>query len=259
VNLTFISFTFAAIIILLFITILWWISLIIKNASIIDIFWGIGFVILAWLEYSISSFISPAKLLLTILVTLWGIRLALHIGIRNWGQPEDFRYAKWRSENGASWWWVSYFKVFLLQGLIMWIVAAPILSLRVTDGIPPLSAIDLFAASIWTVGWVFETLSDLQLTRFKANPGNKGKLLTTSLWKYTRHPNYFGDALQWWAFYLIAANTGAWWTIFSPLLMTFLLIKVSGVTLLEKTMVSKPGYEDYMKKTSSFFPLPPKK
>jgi steroid 5-alpha reductase family enzyme len=138
-------------------------------------------------------------------------------------------------------------------------VAAPILSLRVTDGIPPLSAIDLFAASIWTVGWVFETLSDLQLTRFKANPGNKGKLLTTSLWKYTRHPNYFGDALQWWAFYLIAANTGAWWTIFSPLLMTFLLMKVSGVTLLEKTMVSKPGYEDYMKKTSSFFPLPPKK
>ena len=238
---------------------LWLFSLLIKNSSIVDIFWGIGFVLIAWINYSLSPFISPAKLLMTILVTIWGIRLALHIGIRNWGKPEDFRYAKWREENGPRWWWFSFLKVFVLQGAIMWIVSVPIISIIVTDGIPALPSLALLGGLVWAYGFFFEAVGDWQLARFIANPANKGKLMTNGVWKYTRHPNYFGDAAQWWGFYLIALGSGAWWTIFSPLLMTFLLVRVSGVAMLEKTMKSKPGYEEYAKKTSAFIPWLPKK
>ncbi len=238
---------------------LWLFSLLIKNSSIVDIFWGIGFVLIAWINYSLSPFISPAKLLMTILVTIWGIRLALHIGIRNWGKPEDFRYAKWREENGPRWWWFSFLKVFVLQGAIMWIVSVPIISIIVTDGIPALPSLALLGGLVWAYGFFFEAVGDWQLARFIANPANKGKLMTNGVWKYTRHPNYFGDAAQWWGFYLIALGSGAWWTIFSPLLMTFLLVRVSGVAMLEKTMKSKPGYEEYAKKTSAFIPWLPQK
>jgi steroid 5-alpha reductase family enzyme len=236
-------------------TLLWLFSLLIKNASIVDIFWGIGFVIIAWLDYSISPFMSSTKWLMTILVTIWGLRLALHIGIRNWGQPEDFRYAKWREENGQHWWWISFFKVFLLQGLLMWVISAPIISIRVTDGIPPLAVL---GALVWAYGFFFEAVGDWQLTRFKANPKNKGKLMTSGVWRYTRHPNYFGDAAQWWGFYLIALSAGGWWTIFSPIIMTYLLLQVSGVALLEKTMKRRPGYEEYARKTSALVPWRPK-
>jgi len=258
-SLTLFNFLVSGLAILGLMTALWLFSLLIKNASIVDIFWGLGFVMVAWIDYAMSPFMSAGKWLMTILVTIWGVRLALHIGIRNWGKPEDFRYAKWREENGASWPWRSFFKVFLLQGLLMWIIAVPIISIRVTDGIPPLSSLQIFAALIWAYGFFFEAVGDWQLTRFKSVPANKGKLMTTGVWKYTRHPNYFGDAAQWWGFYLLALSAGAWWTIFSPLLMTFLLLQVSGVTLLEKTMKSKSGYEDYMNKTSAFFPWPPKR
>jgi steroid 5-alpha reductase family enzyme len=239
-------------------TLLWLFSLFIKNASIVDVFWGIGFVIIAWLDYAISPFMSSTKWLLLILVTIWGLRLALHIGIRNWGKPEDFRYAKWREESGPRWWWVSFFKVFLLQGILMWIIAAPIISIRVTDGIPPLSPLAVLGALVWAYGFFFEAVGDWQLARFKANPPNKGKLMTTGVWKYTRHPNYFGDAAQWWGFYLIALSAGSWWTIFSPAIMTYLLVRVSGVAMLEKTMKEKPGYEEYARKTNAFVPQWPK-
>lgn len=237
---------------------LWLLSLILKNSSIVDIFWGLGFVAVAWIDKSISPFMSPDKWLMLILVTVWGIRLALHIGTRNWGKPEDFRYANWRRENGASWWWRSFFKVFLLQGIIMWIVAAPIISIRVTDGIPPLSPLAILGSLVWAYGFFFEAVGDWQLTRFIADPSNKGKLMTSGVWKFTRHPNYFGDAAQWWGFYLIALASGGWWTIFSPMLTTFLLVRVSGVAMLERTMKTKPGYDEYARNTSSFIPLPPK-
>jgi len=239
-------------------TLLWLFSLLIRNASIVDIFWGIGFVIIAWLDYAISPFMSSTKWLLLILVTIWGLRLALHIGIRNWGKPEDFRYAKWREESGPRWWWVSFFKVFLLQGILMWIIAAPIISIRVTDGIPPLSPLAVLGALVWAYGFFFEAVGDWQLARFKANRANKDKLMTSGVWKYTRHPNYFGDAAQWWGFYLIALSAGSWWTIFSPAIMTYLLVRVSGVAMLEKTMKGKPGYKEYARKTSAFIPWPPK-
>jgi steroid 5-alpha reductase family enzyme len=239
--------------------VLWLVSLLLKNSSIVDIFWGPGFVLIAWVNYLLSPFISPAKLLMTVLVTIWGLRLAIHIGIRNWGKPKDFRYAKWREENGIRWWWYSFFKVFVLQGVIMWIVSTPIISMIVTDGIPPLPPLALLGGLVWAYGFFFEAVGDWQLTRFIANPANKGKLMTSGVWKYTRHPNYFGDAAQWWGFYLIALASGGWWTIFSPLLMTFLLVRVSGVAMLEKTMNAKPGYEEYMKRTNAFFPWFPKK
>lgn len=238
--------------------VLWLLSLALKNSSIVDIFWGPGFVLVAWVNYFMSPFISPAKLLMTILVTIWGLRLALHIGIRNWGKPEDFRYVKWREENGARWWWFSFFKVFVLQGVIMWIVSTPIISIIVTDGIPPLSPLAILGGLVWAYGFFFEAVGDWQLSRFIADPANKGKIMTTGVWKYTRHPNYFGDAAQWWGFYLIALSAGGWWTIFSPLLMTLLLVRVSGVALLEKTMKKKPGYEEYMKRTNAFIPWFPK-
>jgi len=239
------------------VTFLWLVSLLIKNASIVDVFWGIGFVFIAWLDYSISPFMSSTKWLLLILITIWGLRLALHIGIRNRGKPEDFRYAKWRKEHGKGWPLISYFQVFLLQGFLMWIIAAPLISIRVTDGIPPLPPLAVIGALIWVYGFFFEAVGDWQLARFKADPANKGKLMTSGVWKYTRHPNYFGDAAQWWGFYLIAAGAGGWWTIFSPIVMTFLLLKVSGVAMLEKTMKDKPGYKEYAQKTSAFIPMPP--
>jgi len=233
---------------------LWLISLALKNASIVDIFWGIGFITVTWASYRLAPGYLPRKQLVAVLVTIWGLRLAMHIGIRNGGKPEDFRYAKWREESGTRWWWFSFFQVFLLQGILMWIISTPLLAAQ-TSGFPAiLTPLDFIGASLWTLGLLFEAISDFQLTRFKAEPANKGKLLTDGLWKYTRHPNYFGEAVLWWGFYIIALATGYWWTIFSPILMTYLLMKVSGMAMLEKTMKLKPGYEEYMQKTNAFFP-----
>src|SRR5689334_15713748 len=176
-------FLISALAILGMMILLWLLSLALKNSSIVDIFWGPGFVLVAWVNYLMSPFISPAKLLMTILVTIWGLRLALHIGMRNWGKAEDFRYVQWRKENGARWWWFSFFKVFLLQGIIMWIVSVPIISIIVTDGIPPLPPLAMVGAVVWACGFFFEAVGDWQLTRFIADPANKGKLLTSGVWK----------------------------------------------------------------------------
>jgi steroid 5-alpha reductase family enzyme len=194
-----------------------------------------------------------------VMVTVWGLRLALHIGFRNWGKPEDFRYAKWREENDARWWWVSFFKVFLLQGLLMWIISASILAAQTSSFPAILTPLDLLGLLLWAFGLLFETIADLQLSLFKLNATNRGKLLTTGLWKFSRHPNYFGEAVVWWGIYIVALAAGAWWTIFSPILMTWLLLRVSGVAMLERTMRLKPGFEEYMRKTSAFFPWFPKR
>lgn len=239
----------------LFITVLWLFSLLLKNSSIIDIFWGVGFIIIAWLAFTLTiQGYLPRRQLITTLVTIWGLRLALHIGIRNRGKPEDFRYAKWREENGSRWWWFSFIQVFLLQGFLMWVIAAPILAAQ-TSGFPAiLTPLDWLGTILWLTGFLFESVGDLQLMAFKAHPANKNKILKSGLWKYTRHPNYFGEAVIWWGFYVIALAAGAWWTIFSPVLMTWLLLRVSGVALLERAMKQKPGYKEYMQTTSAFFP-----
>ena len=240
-------------------TLLWLVSLHLKNASIIDIFWGIGFIVVAWLAFALTpQGYLPRKLLIGTLVTLWGLRLAIHIGLRNLGKLEDFRYAKWRAEHGTRWWWFSFIQVFLLQGFLMWVISAPILA-AMTSGFPAiLTPLDWLGALLWAFGLLFEAGGDAQLMAFKTNPANKGKLFTGGLWKYTRHPNYFGEALVWWGFYLIALAAGRWWTMFSPVLMTYLLLKVSGVAMLERTMRQKPDFEEYKRRTSAFFPWFPK-
>lgn len=251
-------FAYEGVLILAMMTLLWLLSLALKNASIVDIFWGVGFIVVVWFAYSTASGYLPRKTLICALTTLWGLRLALHIGFRNLGKPEDYRYAKWREENGPRWWWRSFLQVFLLQGFLMWIISAPLIAAQ-TSGFPAiLSPLDHVGASLWTLGLLFETIGDLQLTRFKADPSNQGRLLTTGLWKYTRHPNYFGEAVVWWGIYVVALAAGAWWTVFSPILMTWLLLRVSGVSMLERRMRLKPGYEEYMRKTSAFLPWFPK-
>lgn len=245
--------------ILALMTLLWLVSLPLKNSSIVDIFWGTGFVITAWAAFLITPDGPTArKLLICALVTIWGLRLSIHIFIRNHGKPEDFRYQKWREESGKAWWLRSFFRVFLLQGVLMWIISAPLLAAQLVN--QPLFWLDYLAVAVWLIGFFFEAVGDWQLARFKSNPANKGKVLSTGVWRFTRHPNYFGDAAQWWGYYLVAAAAGGWWTVFSPILMTLFLMRVSGVTLLEKSLKKdKPGYQDYMATTSEFIPWFPKK
>ena len=242
-------------------TLLWLISLAMKNSSIVDIFWGTGFVIVAWAAFLLTpDGFEPRKYLLNTLVTIWGLRLSLHILTRNWGKPEDFRYQAWRNAAGPSWWWRSFLKVFLLQGLLLWLISTPLLAAQFSAQPDRLSALDYLAIPVWLIGFFFEAVGDWQLRRFIAVPINKGKVLSSGVWRYTRHPNYFGDAAQWWAYFLIALSTGAWWTIFSPIVMTTLLMRVSGVALLEKSLVNeKPGYREYVETTSEFFPWFPRK
>ncbi|MBM3121529.1 MAG: DUF1295 domain-containing protein [Chloroflexi bacterium] len=240
---------------------LWLLSLALRNASIVDIFWGTGFVIVAWAAFLFTpdGFL-PRKLLLAALVTIWGLRLSIHILRRNWGKPEDFRYAAWRQESGRSWWWFSFFKVFLLQGVLLWIISTPLVAAQFSPAPARLGLLDVLGVLLWAFGFYFEAAGDAQLERFKSNPANKGKLLTTGVWHYTRHPNYFGDAAQWWGYFLIAAGAGGWWTVFSPVLMTLLLVRVSGVALLEKTLIeTKPGYREYAQTTSAFVPWFPRR
>ena len=241
--------------------ILWVISLILKNSSIVDIFWGFGFVISAWVYFALTpeGFI-VRKLLISSLATVWGMRLTLHVLTRNWGKPEDFRYQKWRRESGKIWWIKSLFQVFVLQGLLMWLISTPLLAAQSAALPVRLSILDIAGVLLWIVGFFFETAGDLQLVNFRKNPDNKGRLLNSGVWRYTRHPNYFGDAAQWWAFFLIAASAGGWWTVFSPVIMTLFLVKVSGVAMLERTLKeTKPGYREYMETTSAFIPWFPKK
>lgn len=255
-------FLLAALLVFLLMTLMWIWSLVLRDSSIVDPFWGAGFVVLAWFY----SFLTPLNgdpargNLLLALVFLWGLRLSVFLLIRSVQKgKEDPRYAKWRQEAGRAWWWRSFFKVFLLQGALMWLLSAPFLV--VLNSLTPigLNGLDYAAVALWVVGFFFEVVGDWQLMRFKADPANKGKVLDSGLWRYTRHPNYFGEAVMWWGFGLLAANTGAWWALLSPLAMTFLLLRVSGVTLLERDLKdSKPQYTDYIRRTSAFFPRPPK-
>ena len=251
-------YAIALLVILILTKLLWLLSLRLEDSSIVDIFWGSGFVVLAWVYFALSPDGSPSrKALLLALVTLWGLRLSIHILRRNWGKPEDFRYQTWRKEAGKSWWWQSLLRVFWLQGALLWIISAPLLTAQQSP--QGLTFLDYVGVAVWLVGFYFEAVGDAQLARFKANPANKGKVLDSGVWGLTRHPNYFGDAAQWWGFFLIAAAAGGWWTVFSPLLMTVLLLRVSGVALLEKSLETRPGYREYIERTSPFIPWFPRK
>lgn len=251
----------AAPVILGLMTILWIASLILRDSGIVDIFWGAGFVVSNWLYFALAPTGYPArKWLISALITIWGLRLSLHILRRNWGKPEDFRYRKWREEAGSKWWWQSLFRVFLLQGVLLWIISAPLLAAQIGAAPARLTLLDFAAVPLWAIGFFFEAVGDWQLARFKADPANRGKVLNAGVWRCTRHPNYFGDAAQWWSYYLIAVAADGYWTIFSPVMMIGLLLRVSGVALLEKSLTkTKPGYQEYIETTSAFIPWFPRK
>ena len=244
--------------VLLALTLLWMLSLRLRDASIIDSFWGPGFALATLVYYLVDGSRASRGTLVLLLVTTWAARLGYHLHRRNRRLGEDPRYAAMREKYGERWGRVSLFRVFWLQGAILWIVSAPLLT--AVRGRTALSALDFAGAAIFLVGLALESLADHQLTRFRADPAKKGRVLESGLWRYSRHPNYFGDAVVWWGLYTVAAGAGAYWTIFAPVIMTFLLLEVSGVPLLEKSLSqSRPGYAEYVRRTSAFVPWPPKK
>ena len=255
---TVLATTLASVLLLMFL--LWLVSLALKDASIVDTFWGVGFTAIAWICFAITNGYAPRKLIISTLVTIWGLRLASHIFRRNHGKGEDFRYRRMRARHQERFALVSLFTVFGLQGLLMWVISLPVQVAQVSPAPARLTWLDLLGVAVWTVGFLFEAVGDYQLMRFKADPDNAGKVMERGLWAYTRHPNYFGDATLWWGLFLIAlATPGGIWTIISPAIMTFLLMKVSGVALLEKSLVkTKPEYQDYIRRTSAFFPWIPR-
>lgn len=234
----------------------WIASLVRRDSSLVDRLWGLGFVLLAHHHGTTAAAQGGAvDRLLAGLVLVWGLRLSWHITRRNWGHGEDRRYAAMRERNGRRWWWQSLVTVFLLQGVLILVIGLPLAAIAA----PAATWGRVLGTILWAVGFAFEAGGDWQLARFRANEANRGRVLDTGVWRYSRHPNYFGDALQWWGFWCFAASAGLWWTIVSPIFMTLLLLKVSGVTLLEAALVdSKPGYREYVRRTSAFVPWWPR-
>lgn len=237
----------------------WVLSLVKRDASVADPLWGVSFVLIAWVSVLRSETPAAGDLLVVGMVTLWGLRLSGYLTYRNWGQEEDHRYAAMRDKHGGWFPLVSLATVFGLQALLAWIIALPVqVGMARPDQIGPLV---LLGGAIWAIGLAIETTADLQLARFKADPANKGGVMDQGLWRYSRHPNYFGEFVLWWGIYLAAAESGSWWwTIIGPLTISVLLLKVSGVTLLEKSLAERlDAYGDYARRTSAFVPWPPKK
>ncbi len=248
---------------LAYVLMIWLLSLLIGRVSIIDAFWGPGFVLLAMLCYVMTSDAGwgRAETVLVGMVTVWGTRLGVHLAIRVLNDPhEDRRYAAMKANHQSHWWLKSLGIVFLLQGLIMWFVALPITASFAFETRPSIDWLAPLGLVCWAIGVFFEAVGDWQLVRFRADPANQGRVLDAGLWRLTRHPNYFGDFAVWWGLWLFCLGCGApFWTVASPLVMSVFLMKVSGVVLLEKDIAGRrPEYVDYIRLTNSFFPGPKK-
>jgi len=203
--------------------------------------------------------VSARPMLITILVAVWGIRLSLYVHFRNRNKPEDFRYRKWREEWGSSFYIRSYLQVFILQSILLVLISTPVIYVSSVQN-PPLGYTDAVGALVWMIGFFFESVGDYQLRRFMRDPMNKGRIMTSGLWRFTRHPNYFGEVAMWWGIFLIALSVpGGWWTIIGPATITFLILKVSGIPMLEAKYQGNPEFAAYQRHTSSFFPLPPRR
>ncbi|OGG34928.1 steroid 5-alpha reductase [Candidatus Gottesmanbacteria bacterium RIFOXYB1_FULL_47_11] len=234
------------------------ISLVKKRNDVADIAWGLGFIVLSWSGLLVSGF-SLRAFMVNILVTIWGSRLAWHIYTRNRNKREDYRYLAWRNEWGRWFYIRSYLQVFLLQGTFLFLIVQPVVYIN-AFGAAPFQITDVVGVAVWLIGFYFEHTGDRQLKQFVSNPSNKGKIMDQGLWRYSRHPNYFGEVAQWWGLFFIALSVpGAIFTIIGPLTITFLILFVSGVPLLEKKYAGRADFEEYKKRTSVFFPLPPKK
>jgi steroid 5-alpha reductase family enzyme len=235
----------------------WLLSVVTRNVAFVDSLWSMFFLIAALTFFMHAGLPSARGMLVTVLVSVWALRLSIYITARNWGKPEDYRYQAIRANNEPGFVFKSLYIVFGLQGLLAWFIAMPLLpAIMVPGGI---GVLEIFATGLWLLGFSFESIGDYQLAKFKRNASNKGRVLDSGLWRYTRHPNYFGDFCIWWAFYLFAFAAGGWWTVLSPLLMSFLLLKVSGVAMLEKTIGERrPDYASYIRRTNAFFPGAPR-
>jgi steroid 5-alpha reductase family enzyme len=249
----------SAVVIFAYFLILFVIAQIIRNNSIVDMAWGPGFVVVSLYAYFSAGNFTLRGTAALLLISTWGLRLAYHIIRRNWGKPEDFRYANWRQEWGK---WVvprAFFQVFMLQGVFMFVVALPVL-LTQASAMSGFGILETMGVLIWLTGFYFESVGDRQMRKFKSNPENKGKIIQSGLWKYTRHPNYFGEATMWWGIWLIALPVPyGVLGIISPVTITFLLLFVSGVPMLEKKYRGRPDFEAYAERTNAFFPWFPKK
>lgn len=225
------------------------ISLLLKRNDVADIAWGWGF----FLSSAILLFINNnhwSHILVFILITLWAWRLALHIYYRNKGKKEDYRYRQWRKEWGAWFYFRSFWQVFMLQGFLMLVILLPVVAVYQQE--VSFSLITILGLAIWLLGFIFESISDYQLLKFVKNPDNRQKILQTGLWKHSRHPNYFGEIIQWWGIWLLSLDYIA---ILGPLLISFLIIKVSGIPMLEKKMETYPQWSQYKKSTSILIPF----
>ena len=250
--------TYALIALALFLYMSAWfiVACFLKRNDVADIAWGLGFVLMSWITFLVSEH-SARSVLVNVLVTIWGLRLVWHIARRNLRKPEDSRYAAWR----ASWkhfYIRSYLQIFMLQGLFLFVILVPVLFIHASSR-SPLGLLDVCGLIIWAIGFFFESVGDRQLKDFLADPANKGKIMDRGLWKYSRHPNYFGEVLQWWGIFLCALSLPyGYFTIIGPLLITFLILFVSGVPMLEKKYAGRADFEAYKKRTSMFIPLPPR-
>ncbi len=248
-----------ALILFVYMNLWFFISLIKKRNDVADIAWGLGFMLMAWVSFFLSGDLNIRGLIAGILISIWGLRLAFHIYGRNKNKTEDYRYLAWREE-WSKWFYLrSYFQVYILQGALLFIIIFPVLLIN-KSGNFPLGVLDILGILIWIVGFYFESVGDSQLARFIKNPENKGKLMQSGLWAYTRHPNYFGEVVQWWGLWLIALSVpNGYIGIIGPITITFLILKVSGIPMLEKKMEENIEFAEYKRKTSMFIPLPIKK
>lgn len=236
----------------------WTYSLYRSNVNIVDSLWSLMFLVAAVIYFLSSADSETRSLLILGFVTIWALRLSLHLAVRNWNQPEDRRYQEIRANNQPGFGYKSLYIIFGLQGVLAWIISIPLLF--AFSQAAYFHWIDYLAMALWLFGFYFEAVSDYQLYRFKKDPANESKVLNSGLWRYSRHPNYFGEFCIWWSYFLFALPAGGWWTVYAPLLMTFLLLKVSGVVLMEKDISNrKPRYREYIERTSTFIPMPPKK
>jgi steroid 5-alpha reductase family enzyme len=259
-------FIIAAVFLFIYMCFAFIISLIRKDNGTADIAYGWGFVLLAWITFAHGMPGLPA-LVANILVTIWAARLSIRIYLRGIGKPEDFRYKKWREEWGKTFVVRSFFQIYILQGVVIYLVSIPVMMLNVYNGPLVFGLISLFGLVVWIKGFVFEAVGDYQLARFMRNPANKGHVIQAGLWHYTRHPNYYGESLMWWglafvSFGTIGATHSLWFAAIAfvgPILITFSLLKVSGVPLLEAHFAGQPEWEAYKAKTSVFIPWFPKK
>lgn len=225
-----------------------------KRNDVADVAWGLGFILLVWLSMFISGSYQARSIVVAILVTVWGLRLSWHIYRRNKDRPEDYRYLAWRREWGA-WFYVrSYFQVYLLQGLFLFLIAMPFLIINRSPN-SSIGILDFLGGIIWLLGFCFEAIADWQLAQFMRNPSNKGKIMQGGLWAYSRHPNYFGEVTQWWGIWVIALSVpGGLISVIGPITLTILILKVSGIPMLEKKMALNPAFMAYKKRVGKFFP-----